>query len=83
MDSPPARARRGAGDGFGRRSGGGPEPPRDDGAAGDEFAAGGPPRIFKDPDPYSYYPNNVRETDGLGRNPDDCVRWGCIDQNGK
>ncbi len=41
------------------------------------------PRIFKDPDPYSYYPYNIHETDGLSRNPDDCVRWGCIDQNGK
>ena len=41
------------------------------------------PRIFKDPDPYSYYPFNIHETDGLSRNPDDCVRWGCIDQNGK
>jgi len=41
------------------------------------------PRIFKDPDPYSHYPYNIHETDGLSRNPDDCVRWGCIDQNGK
>jgi hypothetical protein len=41
------------------------------------------PTIFKDPDPYSYYPYNFHETDGLSRNPDDCVRWGCIDQNGR
>jgi hypothetical protein len=41
------------------------------------------PRMFKDPDPYSYYPYNIHETDGLSRNPDDCVRWGCIDQNGR
>jgi hypothetical protein len=26
---------------------------------------------------YSY-----RETDGLSRAPDDCVRWGCIDNGG-
>ena len=25
---------------------------------------------------------DVRETDGLSRNPDDCVRWGCIDNGG-
>lgn len=37
------------------------------------------PRIFRDPDPYSYYPYNIHETDGLSRNPDDCLRWGCID----
>ena len=41
------------------------------------------PRIFRDPtNPYGY-PYNIHETDGLSRNPDDCVRWGCIDQNGK
>ena len=37
------------------------------------------PRIFRDPDPYSYCPYNIHETDGLSRNPDDCLRWGCID----
>ena len=37
------------------------------------------PRIFVDPsNPYGY-PYNVHETDGLSRNPDDCVRWGCVD----
>jgi hypothetical protein len=37
------------------------------------------PRVFKDPDPLVPYPYNIHETDGLSRNPDDCVRWGCID----
>ncbi len=37
------------------------------------------PRVFKDPDPLSYYPYNIHETDGLSRNPDDCARWGCVD----
>jgi len=41
------------------------------------------PRIFRDPDPYSYYPYNIHETDGLSRNPDDCIRWGCVEQNGR
>jgi hypothetical protein len=37
------------------------------------------PRIFLDPtNPYGY-PYNVHQTDGLSRNPDDCVRWGCVD----
>ena len=41
------------------------------------------PKIFKDPtNPYGY-PYNVHETDGLSRNPDDCVRWGCIDNGDK
>jgi hypothetical protein len=40
------------------------------------------PRIFTDPsNPYGY-PYNIHETDGLSRNPDDCVRWGCIDNGG-
>jgi hypothetical protein len=40
------------------------------------------PRIFKDPtNPYGY-PYNIHETDGLSRNPDDCVRWGCVDVGG-
>jgi hypothetical protein len=37
------------------------------------------PRVFKDPDPLVHYPYNIHETDGLSRNPDDCVRWGCVD----
>jgi hypothetical protein len=37
------------------------------------------PRVFISPNPYQYYPYNVHETDGLSRNPDDCMRWGCID----
>jgi hypothetical protein len=40
------------------------------------------PRIFRDPtSPYGY-PYNIHETDGLSRNPDDCIRWGCIDVGG-
>ncbi len=41
------------------------------------------PTIFRDPNPYEGYPDNIHETDGLSRNPDDCMRWGCIDQNGR
>jgi hypothetical protein len=26
--------------------------------------------------------NGNHETDGLSRNPDDCVRWGCVDNSG-
>jgi hypothetical protein len=37
------------------------------------------PRIWRDPSPYLSYPYNIHETDGLSRNPDDCARWGCID----
>jgi hypothetical protein len=37
------------------------------------------PRIYRDPDPLTPYPYNIHETDGLSRNPDDCVKWGCID----
>ena len=40
------------------------------------------PRIFRDPTNQYGYPYNVHETDGLSRNPDDCVRWGCIDVGG-
>ena len=41
------------------------------------------PRIFRDPsNPYGY-PYNVHETDGLSRNPDDCIRWGCVDVGNK
>ena len=40
------------------------------------------PRIFRDPtNPYGY-PYNVHETDGLSRNPDDCAKYGCIDNGG-
>ena len=40
------------------------------------------PRIFRDPtNPYGY-PYNVHQTDGLSRNPDDCIRWGCVDAGG-
>ena len=37
------------------------------------------PRVFISPNPYQHYPYNVHRTDGLSRNPDDCMRWGCID----
>ena len=40
------------------------------------------PRIFRDPNPYLYYPYNIHETDGLSRNPDDCIKWGCVDVGG-
>jgi hypothetical protein len=40
------------------------------------------PKIFRDPtNPYGY-PYDVHRTDGLSRNPDDCVRWGCVDVGG-
>jgi hypothetical protein len=37
------------------------------------------PKEFISPNPYQSYPYNVHRTDGLSRNPDDCMRWGCID----
>ncbi len=37
------------------------------------------PKVFRSPNPYQDYPYNIHRTDGLSRNPDDCVRWGCID----
>jgi hypothetical protein len=37
------------------------------------------PKMFISPNPYQHYPYNVHRTDGLSRNPDDCMRWGCID----
>jgi hypothetical protein len=37
------------------------------------------PKVFKSPNPYQTYPYNIHRTDGLSRNPDDCMRWGCID----
>lgn len=39
-----------------------------------------PPTVFpsRRPQPYPY---NFHETDGLSRNPNDCVVWGCIDSN--
>jgi hypothetical protein len=39
------------------------------------------PTVFRDPDPLLPYPYNIHETDGLSRNPDDCVRCGCVDVN--
>jgi hypothetical protein len=40
------------------------------------------PRIFKDPTNPFGYPYNIHETDGLSRNPDDCIKWGCVDVGG-
>jgi hypothetical protein len=37
------------------------------------------PTVFRSPNPYQHYPYNIHRTDGLSRNPDDCTRWGCID----
>ena len=44
-----------------------------------QLPAGQVPREFISPNPYQSYPDNVHRTDGLSRNPDDCMRWGCID----
>jgi len=41
------------------------------------------PTVFRDPDPRLAFPRNIHETDGLSRNPDDCIRWGCIDNAGR
>jgi hypothetical protein len=41
------------------------------------------PTIFRDSNPRLGPPYNIHETDGLSRNPDDCMRWGCIDVNSK
>ena len=38
------------------------------------------PTIFPSARPQPY-PYNYHETDGLSRNPNDCVVWGCIDSN--
>jgi hypothetical protein len=35
------------------------------------------PTMYRDAEP----PYEVHETDGLSRNPHDCVKWGCIDNN--
>jgi hypothetical protein len=35
------------------------------------------PTVYRDAEP----PYQVHETDGLSRNPNDCVKWGCIDNN--
>jgi hypothetical protein len=40
------------------------------------------PKIFRDPTNPFGYPYNIHETDGLSRNPDDCIRWGCVDVSG-
>lgn len=38
------------------------------------------PTIFPSARPQPY-PYNYHETDGLSRNPNDCVAWGCVDSN--
>ena len=38
------------------------------------------PTIFPSARPQPY-PYDFHETDGLSRNPNDCVVWGCIDSN--
>jgi hypothetical protein len=38
------------------------------------------PTVFPSAQPHGY-PYNFHETDGLSRNPTDCVVWGCIDSN--
>jgi hypothetical protein len=35
------------------------------------------PTVYRDAEP----PYGIHETDGLSRNPNDCVKWGCIDNN--
>jgi hypothetical protein len=50
--------------------------------AASELPPGQLPRIFRDPNPYLWYPYNIHETDGLSRNPDDCAKWGCVDVGG-
>ena len=37
------------------------------------------PTVCRSPNPYQHEPYNIHRTDGLSRNPDDCMRWGCID----
>jgi len=38
------------------------------------------PTVFRSPNPYQHEPYNIHRTDGLSRNPEDCMRWGCIDR---
>ena len=47
------------------------------------LAAAQRPTEFRDSDPRLAYPYNIHETDGLSRNPDDCVRWGCVDNTNR
>ena len=55
--------------------------PGDVGLAVRALPPGQKPTVFRDSDPRLAYPYNIHETDGLSRNPDDCVRWGCVDVN--
>jgi hypothetical protein len=43
--------------------------------AAEQLPPGQRPAEFRSPNP----PYNVHRTDGFSRNPDDCMRWGCID----
>lgn len=47
------------------------------------LAAAQRPTEFRNSDPRLAYPYNIHETDGLSRNPDDCVRWGCVDNTNR
>jgi hypothetical protein len=38
------------------------------------------PTVFPSTWPHPY-PYNYHETDGLSRNPNDCVVWGCLEGN--
>ena len=35
------------------------------------------PKVYRDAE----HPYQVHETAGLSRNPNDCAKWGCIDNN--
>jgi hypothetical protein len=43
--------------------------------AAERLPPGQLPVEFRSPRP----PYNIHRTDGFSRNPDDCMRWGCID----
>jgi hypothetical protein len=43
--------------------------------AAEQLPPGQRPVEFRSPNP----PYNIHRTDGFSRNPDDCMRWGCID----
>jgi len=51
------------------------------------FNALAPETIVSPPSPFAGAssaprPYQPHETDGLGRNPDDCVKYGCVDNGG-
>ncbi|MBV8106565.1 MAG: hypothetical protein JO223_18440 [Hyphomicrobiales bacterium] len=39
------------------------------------------PMFGRSASPSIIYDSSGHEADGLSRNPDDCVRWGCVDNN--